>query len=43
MAKEHGDNVESEVSNDISILADTAAKPAWRRIKDIRGNHLPRQ
>lgn len=43
MAKQCRDNVEFEAKKDINILADTAAKSAWRKIKDNRGNHLPRQ
>lgn len=43
VAKQCRENVEFEVRKDINILADTAAKSAWRRIKDNRGNDLPRQ
>lgn len=42
VAKQCGDNVEFEVRKDINILADTAAKSAWRRIKDNRGSNLSR-
>lgn len=43
MAKQWRDNVEFEVRKDVNVLADTAAKSAWRRIKGNRGNNLPRQ
>jgi len=43
VAKHCRQNVEFAVRNDINILADTAAKSAWRGIQDNRSNHLPRQ
>lgn len=43
VAKQRRENNEFKVGKDIYILADTAAKSAWKRIKDNRGNHLPRQ
>lgn len=42
MAKQCRDNVEFEITKDINSSSDTAAKSSSRRIKDNRGNHLPR-